>query len=107
MNATGQAGPNHLILCIDVGLMLQQQHGGGDGRDICRQVESRVAVDVHQVGVGVIFQQYVDAALMLALHCLTMGEITPNSYLPHNAQLLCWTLSVCAAGITFIKADLF
>lgn len=61
---------NHLILCIEVSLVLQQQDSGRDGRDVCCQVQGCVAVDVHQVRIGMILQQYVDAALMLALHCL-------------------------------------
>lgn len=65
---------NHLVLCIDVRLVLQKQDSRKNGRDVRRQMQGCIAVDVHEVRLGMILQQYAHAALMLALHCLIKEE---------------------------------
>ncbi|TNN67396.1 hypothetical protein EYF80_022341 [Liparis tanakae] len=48
----------------------RKQDSRGNGRDVRCQMQGCIAVDVHEVRLGMILQQYAHAALMLALHCL-------------------------------------
>ena len=58
------------VLSVDVGLVLQEQAGGGDGGDAGGQVQGCVPVDVQEVGIGLVPQQRSHAAVLLALHRL-------------------------------------
>lgn len=60
----------HLVLCVDVGWVLQELQHHRQGGDTGGQVQCCVSIDVHQVGVSLMFQEQRDGAVLFTLNRL-------------------------------------